>query len=177
LLVGRIVRFDVRSGGSGNIGATNVARTLGFRLGLVTLAGDLLKGALPVLALGAAGAGTGLAVLAGLAAFYGHIFSLFARFRGGKGVATAAGVFLAASPLAGLIAVLVFAGAFAKWRIVSVASLAAGSALPMGLVLLGDIGPRFWAALAVALTLFATHRDNLRRLASGTEPPLRIKRS
>lgn len=166
----------MRRSGSGNIGATNVARSLGARLGLITFAGDAGKGLLAVLAAGAAGAGGALAVLAGLAAFYGHIFSIFAGFRGGKGVATAAGVFLGLSPPALAVALVVFAAAMARWRIVSVASLAAGCALPLSLATFGERGLPLWAAIAVAVTLFATHRDNLRRLADGREPVLRIKR-
>jgi glycerol-3-phosphate acyltransferase PlsY len=167
--------LDVRTSGSGNIGATNVARSLGARLGLVTLAGDLAKGALAVLAAGVAGGSPTLAVLCGLAAFYGHIFSVFTGFRGGKGVATAAGVFLCLSPAALAAALVVFAAVMARWRIVSLASLSAGSALPVSLALLGERGALLWASIAVAVTLFATHRDNLRRLAGGTETPFRPK--
>ena len=104
-LVGSSAGVDVRSAGSGNIGATNVARTLGWKKGLVTLFADVAKGFLPVMAAHLLELGEVAAAAAGLAAFAGHLYPVFLRFKGGKGVATAAGVYLAAMPL-GILVVL-----------------------------------------------------------------------
>lgn len=174
--LGRLAGVDVRASGSGNIGATNVARAAGLRLGLITLAGDVAKGAIPVLLAHAAGFGDATLMLVGLSVFYGHVFSIFARFRGGKGVATAAGVFLVLSPLALSGAVVVFALIARLTRIVSVASLSAGASLPLFLVLIGQRGTTLWTAVIIAVSLAATHRDNLRRLAQGKEPRFGLPR-
>lgn len=168
--MGRFLGVDVRSRGSGNIGATNVARTVGVRFGVLTLLADVAKGSLVVLLGVALGLGPWGLALAGACAILGHVFSLFARFRGGKGVATAAGVFLVLSPLALLGAVASFAVVARISRIVSLASLTAGASLPILLLLMGDRGPRLWLGFAVVALLLFTHRDNLRRLRSGTEP-------
>src|SRR5258706_115440 len=98
LWLARVAGIDVRASGSGNIGATNVSRTAGLRLGLLTLVLDMLKGAVPVLVARSISPDGWLPALTALAAFYGHIFSMFVRFHGGKGVATAAGVFLVLAP-------------------------------------------------------------------------------
>ncbi len=148
-----------------------------MRLGVVTLVVDVAKGALPVFLARAAGASTASLALVGLCTVAGHIFSIFARFRGGKGVATSAGVFLVLAPLAFAGALAVFAVAMALSRRVSVASLCAGGALPVLLAAAGDWGPRLWAGVAIACTLVLTHRDNLRRLAAGTEPRFAARRS
>ena len=168
--------MDVRTTGSGNIGATNVARAAGMRLGLVTLVVDAIKGAAPVLLTRTAGFSPTVLMVVSLSVFYGHIFSIFTRFHGGKGVATAAGVFLVLSPLALSGAVAVFVLVACLSRIVSAASLVAGTSLPLFLVLLGERGAMLSTAVIVTLSLFATHRDNLRRLAQGTEPRFGTRR-
>ena len=167
---------DVRGAGSGNIGATNVARTVGARAGLVTLVADVAKGALPLLVGRAAGAGPAGLSLAAVAAVLGHVFPVFAHFRGGKGVATAAGAFLvlAASALAG--AFLVFAALAAASRRVSLASIGAVLALPVLLAIKGAPVPILAAAAATAVVVVAKHRENLARLAAGTEPRFQIRR-
>jgi glycerol-3-phosphate acyltransferase PlsY len=175
LWLSRLAGVDVRARGSGNIGATNVARSAGARLGVLTLILDAGKGALAA-GLGGMAGGDTLAVLAGLAAFFGHILSLFVRFRGGKGVATAAGAFLVLAPAAVGGAAVIFAVVARGWRIVSLASLAAGGALPLLVAAWGYGWERALAASLVAVTLVVTHRDNLRRLASGTEEPFRMRR-
>lgn len=168
---------DVRSEGSGNIGATNVARAVGARLGLLTLGLDMAKGALPPLIASALGAGPAGIALVGLATVLGHVYSIFSGFRGGKGVATAAGMFLVLAPAALGVALIAFALAAAVSRRASVASLSAVASLPMALAAGGDIGPRFCVALIVTALIFTAHRDNLRRLFAGTEPPFSLRRS
>ncbi len=137
---------------------------------------DALKGAIPVLIARAVGSGAMVLMVVGLSAFYGHVFSVFARFRGGKGVATAAGVFLVLSPLAlsGGLAVFVLVARLS--RIVSLASIAAGVSLPLLLALLGERGATLTTAVIIALSLLATHRENLCRLLQGTEPRFGMRR-
>lgn len=170
---------DIRRHGSGNIGATNVARVAGPALGLATLVGDFLKGWAPVvlasyLDLPQAGAevyGAALALLAVL----GHLFPIYTRLRGGgKGVATAAGGFAALAPLAVLIALVVFVLALALTRRVSAGSLAAAAALPPA-VLSTTGSAVFCAGAVIAATLiFIRHAGNIRRLLAGTEPPFML---
>lgn len=170
---------DIRRHGSGNIGATNVARVAGPALGLATLVGDFLKGWAPVvlashLDLPQAGAevyGAALALLAVL----GHLFPIYTRLRGGgKGVATAAGGFAALAPLAVLIALVVFVLALALTRRVSAGSLAAAAALPPA-VLSTTGSAVFCAGAVIAATLiFIRHAVNIRRLLAGTEPPFML---
>lgn len=170
---------DIRRQGSGNIGATNVRRLAGTPLGLLTLAGDVLKGAVPVhLAAQVDGleptARACFVSTVALAAFAGHLLPLYLRLKGGgKGVATAAGCFLAISPvsvLAALIAFLVIAGWSGR---VSAGSLAAAAVLPAA------VGwhlrsPVFFAcALVMAALIALRHRENIRRLLNGSEPALR----
>jgi acyl phosphate:glycerol-3-phosphate acyltransferase len=167
--------MDVRSEGSGNIGATNVARVAGARLGIAVLLLDIAKGAVPVLIARGVGVSSTVVALSCLCAFFGHIFPIFARFQGGKGVATAAGCFLAATPAAVGCAVVVFVAVVAFSRIVSLASIAAGLSLPVFTALLRAPRPLLWAAVAVAGSLLVTHRDNLRRLRAGEEPRFRSR--
>ena len=109
LLLGKAYGVDVRKEGSGNIGATNLYRTVGRKVGIITLIGDCLKGLLPVVVVKFSALPPEFAAWVGLAAFCGHVFSVFLKFKGGKGVATALGVFLALAPLAVAIAVTLFA--------------------------------------------------------------------
>ncbi len=163
---------DLRAQGSGNIGATNVARIAGRLLGGVTLALDLLKGLLPVLG--------GLYLfdelwLRGavvLAAVIGHCWPVYLEFRGGKGVATSAGALLGLLPLPTLGAAAVWAGLFALTRRSSLAALGAAIAL-QGLV--WWLAPELiWLTAALAFVLILRHKDNIQRLASGTEKPLSV---
>ena len=170
LVVARAMgREDPRKSGSGNIGATNVGRTLGKTAGIVTLAGDALKGLIPVAwahsAFGSPWAWTAVA----FAAFLGHLFPIYIGFKGGKGVATGLGVFLPLAPGAVLCAAAVFVLVVWKWRMVSLGSLAAAAALPLFVAFLSK--PVAVLALAVTVAAFTTwkHRDNIDRILAGTE--------
>ncbi len=161
--------LDIRSSGSGNIGATNVYRLAGRTLGIATLAGDVLKGLLP--ALGAhwvLGAPWGVSA-ALLAAFLGHCYSPYVGFRGGKGVATGVGGFLVAAPLASLIAVGAWVGVVAYTRKSSLAALVALAVLLATLAVLPAARGYLPVAGVVAVLLIVRHRDNIRRLLAGTE--------
>jgi glycerol-3-phosphate acyltransferase PlsY len=173
LIVGRLAGMDVRTAGSGNIGATNVSRLLGKKLGVVTLILDCLKGFLPIylaskLLPGGQGSETTL-LLCGVMAVAGHMFPVYLRFRGGKGVATALGVFLFLSPTAILISLLVFVGAVSFSGYVSVGSLAASALFPVWLLVLGNSTSSVIAALIIALLIWIKHHENFSRLLRGTE--------
>jgi glycerol-3-phosphate acyltransferase PlsY len=168
---------DPRRHGSGNIGATNVARVSGWGAGLATLALDAGKGAAAVAAAAWLCPDTRAAAAAALGAVAGHVFPLFLRLRGGKGVATAAGAFALLSPAALAGAALLFSTLVAFSRRVSVGSIGAALALPFLSAWLAPGRGRVEAAAACALLIVARHRDNLRRLAAGTEPRLGERRS
>jgi len=171
LLITRIAGAgDLTRIGSGNIGATNVLRTGRKGLAAATLLADLLKGGLPV-GVGHAWLGPDIAVLVGLGAVLGHCFPIWLKFRGGKGVATAAGVILALTPLVMLIGVVVFVAVVWVWRYVSLGSIAAAIAVPVIAWLSGHVQP---AELYVALGLIIIlkHHDNIRRLLRGEENKL-----
>jgi glycerol-3-phosphate acyltransferase PlsY len=173
---GRWAGVDVRSAGSGNIGATNVARTAGAVPAILTLIGDVAKGFLPVLLARSLLDDQVLIALAGLAAFLGHLFSVFLRFSGGKGVATAFGVFLALTPAAAAVSAAVFAAAAVSTRYVSVASLLGAAVLPPAAAVLGAPWPVCGTALVVAAAVVVRHRGNLSRLRQGEEPKFQIQR-
>ncbi len=164
---------DPRSGGSGNIGATNVTRLAGKTAGAVTLLLDAAKGWLPMaLALGWFDPSWGAAAV-GLAAFLGHCYPVYLRFKGGKGVATALGVLLAASPWAGLIALGIIAGLAWGTGRMAVGSLAGCAAAPLALLALRAPAPLTALALAMAVLVAVRHRDNIARLRAGQEPGFR----
>jgi glycerol-3-phosphate acyltransferase PlsY len=172
---------DIRRQGSGNIGATNVARVAGAGFGLATLLGDFFKGFVPAyLALRLAPAAIppeAFGAAAALLALAGHLFPLYTRFRGGgKGVATAGGGFAALAPYAVLIAAAVFLIVFALGRRVSAGSLAAVAALPIAAY--ATTGSAAVAAVAslAAVFIFRRHRENIRRLRNGTEPAFAFRR-
>jgi len=174
---------DVRQHGSGNIGATNVSRVAGPLAGILTLVFDAAKGALPVWAAGRIFENSATAMmLAGLAALAGHCFPVWLKFRGGKGVATALGVFAALSVASTLAAVVIFVLALILWRYVSLASVSAAASMPLLIYFLW--APGHAPPLVINLgTLFATaliffkHRANLQRLTQGTEPKYSLKKS
>ena len=167
---------DPRTAGSGNVGATNVARLCGTKWGVTTLLCDVLKGFLPVLVYAHAGAGlSSLAYPIGLAVICGHMFSVFLKFKGGKGVATTVGVFLALAPwqlvIAGAVCILVI------WRsgFVSAGSLVLVTALPLLFLFTGQWASFGFSLVTGGLVVYA-HRENIRRLLRGEEKPW-IKKS
>lgn len=166
----RLAGVDVRHSGSGNIGATNVARTAGMRLGIYTLLFDVAKGFLPVAAARLLVGDDWLIAFVGAAAFCGHLYSVFLRFDGGKGVATALGVTLAIAPAAAGVGVATFAAVAISTRYVSLASVLAAATLPATATLL-----RYPAAVSTLTVVLGTavivrHRSNLIRLWFGREP-------
>lgn len=173
---------DIRVQGSGNIGATNVARTSGWSVGVATLLLDAAKGFLAVkLAEHFSGGDVRIMMYAGLAAILGHIFPLWLRFEGGKGVATALGVFLALCWPAVAAATLLFLLVATFWRYISLASISAAAALPLLIYLL--YAPRHApptivsvCTLVAAVIVIAKHRDNIERLIHGTEPRFGMNR-
>ena len=173
---------DVRSQGSGNIGATNVARVAGPGLGIGTLAADLLKGLLPVLLVfvvkrGAESSVNWLLAGAALAAVMGHMFPVYTRFKGGgKGVATTAGAFLGISAWAILISMAVFGLVAGFSRRVSAASLSAAVALPPALWLTTGSTLFLLSGIVAAALIVFQHRENIGRLVAGTEPAFKINR-
>ncbi len=169
LLLGKAFGVDIRATGSGNIGATNVYRTLGRKVGVMTLLGDCLKGLIPVLAARWLALPDAWIAAAGLAAFFGHVYTVFLGFKGGKGVATALGVFLGISPLAVVIALCIFAMVLMKWRYISLASITAAGAMPV-IVAVADRRPLIVAmTFLIAAQVIWKHRDNIARLRAGNE--------
>jgi glycerol-3-phosphate acyltransferase PlsY len=173
LVLSRLKGRDPRTVGSGNIGATNVMRAAGKTLGIITLLGDAFKGFLPVLLAVHYGLPPMLAAGIGFAAFVGHLFPIYLKFKGGKGVATALGVFLALSPLAILIDFVLFLAVFLGWGYVSLGSLVGVACMPLILLLLGT--PLEYVALsgAIGILTFWKHKENIKRLRAGTESRLR----
>ncbi len=175
LLLGKALGVDVRRSGSGNIGATNVARSLGPGAGIATLLLDASKGALAAWA-GGRLLGPEGAAAAGCAATLGHIFPLYLSFRGGKGVATGLGAFLIVDPYAALAAAGIFLAVITLTRRVSAGSLAGSLALPIALFL-RDASPAVQiAGWVCAMLVIFRHRDNMARLLAGTEPRIGERR-
>ncbi len=165
--------IELRKHGSGNIGATNVARVMGKGWGLLTLAADLAKGLLPVLGCIWAMAGTAdidlWIAFTGIGAVMGHCYSIFFRFRGGKGVATASGVFLGVCPFGVGVAVFTFIVVLKKWGYVSVGSLSMALFMP---ILMHFFCPAYELELmawVITLIIWIRHRDNIKRLIKGEE--------
>jgi glycerol-3-phosphate acyltransferase PlsY len=160
---------DLRRVGSGNIGATNVLRAVGKGAAVLTLLGDIGKGAVAV-GLGR-GLGVSPAVLAmiALAAVVGHLLPVFGRFRGGKGVATTLGVILAAMPAVGVLLLAIWLAVAALWRYSSLAALVASGALPVLAWGLDGRPPMVALAVVLLLLLLVRHRENIVRLWQGTE--------
>jgi glycerol-3-phosphate acyltransferase PlsY len=169
LLLGKAFGVDIRATGSGNIGATNVYRTLGKKVGVLTLAGDCLKGLIPVLAMKFLGFPDLWIALAGLAAFLGHVYPVFLRFKGGKGVATALGVFLGISPLAVLLSLVIFLLVVWKWRYVSLASITAAAVVPVFIIVVEYKSIPTLLAVIIASIVIQKHGENIERLKAGTE--------
>lgn len=176
---------DVRTVGSGNIGASNVARAAGKKIGVLTLVLDAAKASLPMLLTRWALSGEGAAtaelwmVAVGLAAFLGHCYPVWLGFKGGKGVATALGVFVVLAPIPSLLALVTFAVAYGATRVPAVGSLSGtavcgGGAIVQAALAKGGLAPAFagpvpWAALFVMVLIFLRHRSNIARLLQGAE--------
>jgi len=166
---------DPRHTGSGNIGAANLFRLLGRTAGLVTVSGDILKGALPLLAARHFCPGPALVDelawgAVGLAAVAGHLWPLYLGFRGGKGVATGFGAVAVISPAAALLALLVYLGVLWYFRIFSLGSIAAAWFLPLSLGLCSPSKILLLWAGVLSLLIILEHRSNIVRLAAGVEP-------
>jgi glycerol-3-phosphate acyltransferase PlsY len=179
-IAGRVAKgIDLRQHGSKNLGATNVFRLLGWRWAVPVALIDIAKGALPATLFATwAGGDRWVAVGLGIAAVLGHIFSPFVGFRGGKGVATAAGIFVALAPVAVLIALPVWGLCLWLSGYVSLSSILAAGTLPLWVKLTrpGAL-PAFWASVALALLILYSHRANIRRLLSGTENRFRTHKA
>lgn len=173
-LVGKANGVDLRTVGSGNLGATNVFRTLGWKWGLLVYVVDFLKGLLPVLYLpslaGVTGGPSGWAMAFGVFAILGHVKPVFLLGKGGgKGVATASGVFVALAPLPAALAVVAFALCVAITRYVSLGSLVGAAVLAATLLVRDGSTPLTWLGCTIAAFVFFTHRDNIGRLRRGEE--------
>ncbi|MDR0932152.1 MAG: glycerol-3-phosphate 1-O-acyltransferase PlsY [Victivallales bacterium] len=179
-LIGRLHGIDIRTVGSGNIGATNVTRSVGKIQGKICFFLDFLKGALPVVLVNSTFEHdtANLALVAGLATIIGHVFPIYLKFKGGKGVATAAGVALALAPYPLLIAVLIWLLTFLTTRYVSLASIVAAASLPLVAALFLGLnfatpfplaGSTVFFFALIALMAILRHVANIKRLLNGTE--------
>ena len=178
-IAGRLGRgIDLREHGSKNLGATNVYRVLGWKYAIPVALIDIAKGVIPVRILAPWSNGPAwFTVALGVAAVLGHMFSPYVRFRGGKGVATAAGVFLALASLAVAISISIWLVTLWLSGYVSVASLVVAVLFPLWVRLTEPSQPyTLWAAVALALLIAYSHRANIRRLKEGTENRFRTRR-
>ncbi len=181
LIISKMVGTDVRTQGSRNIGATNVNRVLGKKLGFLTLVCDCLKGLLPMylttLVLPETGSKELIVALTGVMAVLGHMFPVYLKFRGGKGVATGLGVFLFLSPPVIAISLVVFIAAVVITGFVSAGSLLASGFIPLWLYLLGASKTTIAAAVCIALLIWIKHHENINRLIHGEEKSWRKSKS
>ena len=170
-IVARLVRgIDLRQHGSGNLGATNAFRVLGWKAALPVMILDVFKGWFPTVWFPLwDGAPAGWALAYGAAAIVGHVFSVWVAFRGGKGVATSAGVFLALAPWAVLIAFIVWGVTVILTRIVSLASILAALVLPVAVFVTNEPPVELGLSVALAAFVIYAHRSNIRRLLAGEE--------
>jgi glycerol-3-phosphate acyltransferase PlsY len=177
-VIGKARGVDLRTVGSRNVGATNVYRAFGFRLAIFVFILDVSKGfvgtaVLPAIWTPDALSITWVRIVCGIAAIAGSVASVFMKFKGGKGVATAVGVFLALEPLPTVIGLLIWTVLFLKYRYVSLGSIVGAAALPILVALFNQKGllgyPVFYLAALVALLVILRHRSNIGRLLNGTE--------
>ena len=175
-------QVDITQRGSKNIGATNVARELGLKWGLLTLACDVLKGLIPILVFSACSftgdisSQMALAVVS-LCPLLGHQFSIFMGFRGGKGVATALGIYLALSPIACGLGLLVFLLVVLKWDFISLGSMVSAGSIPIFLTLFNQPKPVVLASLVMAALIYFRHGENVLRLITGEERKWKQRKS
>lgn len=178
LFFGRIMGgVDVRTVGSGNIGATNVLRAAGKKAAVLTLLADALKGAVPVLIAAKLFDMPFLPVFAGIAAIIGHNFPVYLGFKGGKGVATSFGVVLAATPLIGLACLFIWIAAALLWRYSSLSALISFALYPAVIFALHPEDRRLeLLSIFIFAMIYFRHRENIKRLLAGTEPKIGQKR-
>ena len=187
LILSKATGVDIRTSGSRNIGATNVTRLLGKKLGILTLVGDVLKAVIPMLAAHWYFVRSGVMVkphevdlavsLCGGAAFLGHLFPVYLKFKGGKGVATALGVFLILEPLAVLISLLIFIAVVYLSGYVALGSLLVSALMTLWIWLLGGSPNHIFLAFFIGVLIWLKHSDNIKRLLAGTEKSWKNKKS
>jgi len=179
LVLGICLGVDVRTAGSGNIGATNVNRLLGRKMGAITLLADAGKAVLPMLAatkiLGDSSSVQFWVAATGGAAFLGHLYPIYLKFRGGKGVATALGIFFYLQPWALTLCIAVFVAVVRIWGYVSLGSLTAAALMPILVYCLEGPGHKLYLAAVVAALIWFKHTDNIRRLINHEENSVRKK--
>jgi len=177
-MIGKARGVDLRTIGSGNIGATNVYRAFGFRLAIFVFMLDVSKGfvgaaVLPAIWTPDALSITWVRIICGIAAIAGSIASIFMKFKGGKGVATVVGVFLALEPLSTIIGLVIWTMLFVRYRYVSLGSIVGTTALPILIAVFNQKGllryPVFYLSVLVAIIVALRHRSNIGRLLKGTE--------
>jgi glycerol-3-phosphate acyltransferase PlsY len=174
LISQKVAKLDITKAGSGNIGAANVAREVGLKWGIATFLADTLKGFIPVICayylLGSsAEINEALKGMIGLAALLGHQFSIYNRFKGGKGVATYLGVFLAISPISCLLCGMIFVLFVWVWRYISLGSIVASLTMPLCLYFMGHPNVIIIISLIISFLVTFKHRENIRRLVRGNE--------
>ena len=177
LLIGRLRGIDLREHGSGNLGATNAFRVLGWKAAAPVFIVDILKGWFPAFFFPRwdGVAAPELALAYGAAAIVGHVFSVYVRFKGGKGVATSTGVLLALAPAAVGVGLLLWAGLVYLTGYVSLASIVSALVVPIVIAVVQGPGPILWLGIGLALFVVFAHRANIRRLLRGEEHRFRRK--
>lgn len=163
------IGVDIRKVGSGNTGATNVLRAAGKKAALMTLLGDILKGVAAVALARALGLGTMVEGAAGLSAVLGHDFSMFQKFRGGKGVATSLGVVLIYIPMAGILTCIIWLATVFTTRFSSLGAIVSFTALPVVVWSFGGLNEKLVFSAIITLLLLYKHRSNMANLIHGTE--------
>lgn len=175
LLVGKIYGVDIRKHGSGNIGFTNVLRVIGLFPALFVLIFDALKGYLAVY-YGFQVGGEVLAIVGAIASIFGHMFSMFLKFKGGKGVATGFGIIIFLSPKVTLVAVLIWLAIVFSLRYVSLASIVAAISVVIGMIIMKTPGPYIIFAVVGCVTIIIKHLDNIKRLLNKCENKISFSR-
>ncbi|MCL4123377.1 UNVERIFIED_CONTAM: hypothetical protein GTU68_025290 [Idotea baltica] len=177
LLIAKIHKVDLLSQGSGNVGATNVARVIGKKYGIITLVADILKGLMTVVIASIFLKNSYSVGFCAFLAVAGHCFSIPYVLRGGKGVATAFGTFLGIYPLAALFALFSFAAVFLISKIVSLASVLAALSVPIFSYFIIGASPINFFLMLISLLVVFRHKDNIKRLLNGTEKKFSFKKS
>jgi glycerol-3-phosphate acyltransferase PlsY len=177
VLVARSKGIDIQKVGSGNIGATNVLRTLGKVPALITLLGDALKGVAAVVMCRLFAGGDVIEGIAGVTVVFGHMYSIFLSFRGGKGVATGFGVFAVYSPVSALVSITVWILTALFLRYSSLAAIIAFFSLPIVLAVSGASGVKIFFAIVIAFLIILRHKQNIQRLVKGQETRIGEKRN